>query len=286
MAKRFMDEAAHDGHTSAVVWLRDQLHIHWRRGTLRKAALAGHRHTVATMLARRNEVGVDGSCLVAALIGGRGLTVARLVHRAGQPWTSMARAAAVALGDPSVIAALNDQCGPRGATNFDVALAVACRRRDLLRAMQATGPEIVHAKKLLQRAAEWNRMPLVHQSVIDYAVRDKLRGRDLALRILAHVTAKRRKRHDLDPFDLSWMDMSFWRHNDLHNFGRLSLVRRVWRETIDWDLPAPPKPAHAPELVQHTKRKGRDDQRRAYRGEMMPPPSRRRGRPLGARHRH
>lgn len=283
VGKKFMDGAACDGHTSAVVWLHDQLRIPWRRGTLRKAALAGHKHTVATMLARRNEVSVDESCLVAALIGGRGLAIARLVHRTGQPWTPMARAAAVALGDPSVVAALNEQCGPRNADNFDVALAVACRRRDLLRAMQATGTEIVHAKRLLQRGAEWGRMPLAHQSVIDYAIRDKLRERGLALRILAHVTVKRRKTRNSDLFDLPWMGRSFWLHNDLHDFERLS---PVWRETIDWDLPAPPKPAHAPEVVQCIQRKGRDDQRRAYRGKMMPPPPRRRGRPLGSRHRH
>jgi hypothetical protein len=288
IGSRFMDEAAQDGHTSAVVWLHNQLHIKWTKGTLREAALAGRKHTVATILAHRHRPNVDESCLIAGLIGGRGLAMAGLFHRAGQSWTPMARATAVALGDPTVVAALNEQCGPRTGDNFDVVLAMACRRRDLLKAMRATGAEIVHAKRVLEYGAEWDRMSLVHQSVIDYAVSDKLRGKDLVLRILAHVTVERHSAYaTFTTLDLECPEWPAWGHNDLHanayvqhgihlshyiertQYENRRIQYEEWLAEIYLDRYS--VQIDTSEMVERVHRKGRDAERRANRRQPMPP---------------
>ncbi|AJF97389.1 F-box domain protein [Pandoravirus inopinatum] len=182
--KEYMDEAARKGHTSLVLWLRTCLGIHWRTHTVRCAALAGRQHTIDHMLASQWFLPVDEPCLVAALIGGQGLALARSIHRAGQPWTPMARAAAVALGDPSIVAQLNDQRRRRNGDDLAVTLAVACGRPDLLHAMRATTAEIAHAHRVIARQKEWSDTPFDHQALLDYATIRGLCGRDLAMMIL------------------------------------------------------------------------------------------------------
>jgi hypothetical protein len=183
LGKNYMDRAARKGHTSIVLWLHDHLNIRYRKRTVRWAALGGHQHTIDGMRAS-GRLPVDESCLVAALIVGQGLVLARSICRAGQSWTLMARVAAVALGDPSIVAQLNDQRRRRLGNDLAVTVAVACDQQDMLRAMRATPTEIAHARQVISHQKEWHDTPFDQRVLLDCITREGMRGRDLAMEIL------------------------------------------------------------------------------------------------------
>lgn len=182
-----MDEAAREGYTSVVLWLYRHLGISWTVRTVREAALGGHKHLIDCVHGSRSlPLPVNKACLLAALIGGRDARLAQTIRHAGQPWSPVVMAVAVALGKRRTVLELDAVGCPHG--DLAVALAIVRDRWDLLSAMAATDDEIERAAAVLDYGphCQHARAGRRYASVVCDAAVLGIRGRQLAKAIL-HV---------------------------------------------------------------------------------------------------